>query len=114
MLNIYQWKLCCINKMSSYLSDSIRIPVTFLLFIGTGDLDRDLERGLLFLLICFGCLFSPGNALASTLLILSKSGFCMPDELGLFDFCGSLFFVLLEEIADVEDLPLLFSNFRLS
>ena len=84
---------------------------------GTGDLDRDLERGLLFLLICLGGRFSPGNSLASTLLILliTDSGFWIPDELGLFDFCCSLLFVLLEEIVVAgEDLPLLFSNFLLS
>ena len=91
----------------------MRIPLTFLLFKGTGDIDRDLERGLLPLLMFLEERFSPGNSLASALLILliTDSGFCMPEEFTLLvTFCCSLVFVLFEVSAlEAEHLPLLFS-----
>ena len=96
----------------------MRLPLTFLLFNGTGDLDRDLDRGFLLLLMVLEGRLSPGNSLASTFLILliTDSGFCMPEELGLLvTFCCSLAFVLFElSEFEAEDLPLLFSYFRLS
>ena len=63
----------------------MRLPLTFLLFKGTGDLDRDLERGLLLLLMVLEGRLSPGNSLASTFLILLMDNQTPSRLLGTFE-----------------------------